>query len=324
MKISPADGWCLNFVVELDLHSAGTAGAFLRASNERRQVVAAFLSTRTMPSAPDETVELATFISRADHRQILRAAFGNPPAGLRRALARSGSRPHAKPFYQSLYRLFRSPEHARVPATIQRLDELDPTRLLIVEALPAPVCFPNLVKLVRSPKEASDVAELVELLIGNGIEATALYQALHRVTTADQLSELWDRWALKSVFPAHPIPPSPCYIPITTGEELRGVSLRYRNCVKRYLAQALDGESAFAEFHATDRCIVHLKLHEGSWTVEGVHAKDNEPMSPDLYSDALDHVAKYDILPRPRHNQSPGQWNVLRRLTRSAVLDWLE
>ena len=34
MKIRPVEGWALNYVVELDLHSPGTAGAFLRASNE--------------------------------------------------------------------------------------------------------------------------------------------------------------------------------------------------------------------------------------------------------------------------------------------------
>ncbi|MEG3153480.1 hypothetical protein [Sphingomonas sp. RB1R13] len=324
MKISPAEGWCLNFVVELDIHAPGTAGAFLRASNERRQVVAAYLSTRMGSTEPSESGELADLITRADHRALLRAAYGEPPAGLRTALARSGPRPHRKQFYWSLRRLLASPEDKQFAATIRQLDELDPSRLLIVETLPPAICTPNLVKLVRSPTVAADVAKLVELLIGNGINENALYHALHRVTTADQLSALWNRWSLKSVFPAHPIPSSKCYTPVTSGMELRGVSLRYRNCVKQYLAQALNSESAFAEFTAAGTCVVHIKQHEGQWSVEGVHAKENGPVAPQLYSAALDYLAGHGIRPRPRHFEAIGPWNVLRRLTRAHMWDWAD
>ena len=322
MKIKPAEGWALNYVVELDLHSPGTAGAFLRASNERRQVIAAFLSTRPCPTEPSEAIKLSDFISRADHREILVAAYGDPPSGLRGALARSGPCPHRKQFYRHLCRLLKSPGDARVTATIGQLDALDPWSLLIIEALPADICTANLVKLVKSPTVAADIAKLVDLLIGNGIEAKALHQALQRVTTAAQLSELWDRWSFKTVFPAHPIAQSNCYIPIMTGADLRAVALRHRNCVKGYLAQVLNGESAFAEFTASGTVVIHLKLHEGQWTVEGVHAKDNDPVAPELYAAALSYMASHGIRTRPRHNETNGPWTVLRRLTRPHIWDW--
>lgn len=323
MKIIPADGWCLNLIVELDIASPGTAGAFLRASAERRQVVAAFLSSSAHPPEGAEGRELATFITSADHCQLLHAAYGKLPTGLRGALARSGPRPHGKLFYPMLNRLLASPSDKRIVTTIQQLDKVDLPRLLIIDALPPAICTLNLVKLLQSPEVARDVRKLVDLMVENGIESSALYQALHRVTTADQLSDLWDRWSLKSNLPPHPIATSDRYAPITTGNELRGLALRYRNCVNRYLPQALDGESAFAEFTDAGACVIHLKRYEGEWMVEGVHTKDNEAVAPELYSTAMRYLSDHGIRARPRRYETIGEWNVLRRLTRTSAWEWV-
>src|SRR5690242_8061336 len=97
-SISPIAGWSLDYVVALDMHRPGTAGEFLRASPERRQVSAAFLSTRPVPCDPSEAREVASFIGRGGHREILTAAFGSVPDGLRGALARSGPQPQPRSF----------------------------------------------------------------------------------------------------------------------------------------------------------------------------------------------------------------------------------
>lgn len=324
MHISPIDGWCLNYIVALDVQRSGTAGIFLRASDERRQVIAAYLSTQTMPDDTIKAAELADFIASANHRNLLCAAYGEPPAGLRGALARSGSRPHVKDFYRRLVRLLTPPQDHRIIAIIRQLDTIDPMRLRIVERLPAAFCSVGLVDLMQSPAMATDVSKLLGLLVENGIEPKALSQALSRVKCPDQLSNLWQRWALKSAFPTHPVPASDRYRPVSNGYDLQAVALRYRNCMKRYLAQALDGDSAFAEFTDEVGCVVHLHRHEELWTVEGVHAKDNGSVPPSLYTAALNYLAEHDVRPRPRHDEAIGQWNVLRRLTRSNMFGWIE
>ncbi len=93
-NIKPIGGWSLDYIVALDLHRPGTAGDFLRASDERRQVIAALLSTKPIPSDPLEAADLAAFTSKGGHREMLTAACETLPAGLRGALARSG--PHSR------------------------------------------------------------------------------------------------------------------------------------------------------------------------------------------------------------------------------------
>ena len=149
---------------------------------------------------------------------------------------------------------------------------------------------------------------------------------VENLTTKKKLSQpcarQWERWAFKAQFPEHPIPQSPCYTPVRDGDELRKLSLRYRNCAKRYLAEALEGSSAFAEFtDAGSSVVVHLEKHDGTWFVEGLFAKDNGSIRLPLRMSAIDYLASKAIRPRPQLRDSPGEWDVLRRLTRTYFLD---
>ena len=71
--ISPVAGWSLNVIVELDRFRPGTAGAFLRSSDERRQVVSALLSVRSEPGDSTEAHDLAKFITAGSHDELLAA-----------------------------------------------------------------------------------------------------------------------------------------------------------------------------------------------------------------------------------------------------------
>jgi hypothetical protein len=87
--IAPLTGWALDSVAELDRHAPGFAGSYLRASDERRQVIAAYLAVAPIPFDDGHRARLsADFLGGADHRAILRAGFGSVPVGLRGALAR--------------------------------------------------------------------------------------------------------------------------------------------------------------------------------------------------------------------------------------------
>ena len=145
--ISPISGWSLDYIVALDAHRPGTAGAFLRASAERRQVVAALISTKPVPADPSDAIELATLMIAGGHRELLSAAFGTVPTGMRGALARTGSQPQPRSFYRTLQHLLSEPSKVHVASAIQQLDTLDLMRLRIAQTLPEDICTATLIKL---------------------------------------------------------------------------------------------------------------------------------------------------------------------------------
>lgn len=315
-NISPVAGWSLDYIFALDLNRPGTAGEFLRASPERRQVIAALLSMTPLPSEPGQAKELAKFTSGGGHREILTAAFGSVPSGLRGALARSGPQPQPRSFYRTLHHLLSEPSKANVGRAIQQLDSLDLMRLRIAQTLPADICTANLIKLVGSMRTASDVAKLIDLMAKGGIDRVALAQALGRVATDTQLSEFWDRWTQKLTFPQHPVPRTANYTPVTEGAALRQLALRYRNCARRYLAQVLDGNDAFAEFAVGgNRAVIHLHKHGEVWRLEGMFAKDNGRIEPTLRAAAVSFLTDQGVQTAQIVPEKGGEWAVLRRLS---------
>ena len=321
--ISPVTGWSLDYIAALDLHSPGAAGTFLRASAERRQVVAALLSTKPCPTDKSEAENLAEIVSRANHKVILEAAFGTVPPGMRGALARSGDQPHPRPFYRHLFQTLSASERTSIVVVIGQLESIDLMRLRVAQRLADDICTARLVALIGSVGMASDVDKLVNLMTSSGIDRVELAQALRRVGTAEELSELWWRWSLKLSFPLHPVPASECYIPVSNGVELRQLALKYRNCARRYVAQALEGQSAFAEFSASGkRCVVHLCREGDGWVLEGAFAKDNGMVAPELRSAAIRYLVDHEIGTRPKPRDPVGEWGVLRRLSHTHMFDF--
>lgn len=313
--IQPVTGWALNYIVALDVYAPGTAGEFLRASAERRQVIAALLSTKRLPHDRHDASKLAEFIGRADHRSILVEAFGSVPDGLRGALARSGSQPHRYGYYRPLFDVLS--RGGVVARTIRQLPAIDDDRLLIAKRLPEDICTVSLVQIVAGSKMASDISSLVSLLTSNGIDRLALAQALKRIDSPDQLAELWQRWSLKCEFPAQPVQRSEAYRPVSSGEELRDIALRYRNCALRYLHEALAGEVAFGEFLDRDiGVVVHLRLHHETWVVEGVFGKENGFVPATTKSAVTEFLAAQSAVTVTRDARGSNPWQVLHRLTR--------
>jgi hypothetical protein len=212
-----------------------------------------------------------------------------------------------------LFQLLSSNSHAAT--IIKRLDRIDLLRLRIAHRLPADICTPNLVSIVGTVRAATDVSKLVDLFSRNGIDRIALAEALRRVSSEEQLPSLWARWSQKLELPPHPIAASENYTPIKSGEELRQLALRYRNCARRYLAEAMHGESAFAEFeHAGKRGVVHLSKEGEQWKLAGLFGKDNTMLGPDIRSAVRDYLDMQGVS-LDEQRRELGEWSVLRRLT---------
>lgn len=321
--IDSVSGWSLDYIAALDANAPGAAGAFLRASAERRQVIAAFFSSKSLPASPRQAAEVAEFVSRANHRQILKTAFGTVPRGLRGALARSGPQPHPRSFYPILHDLLSAPEHVVAASVIRQLEHVEPKRVLIARRLPSDICTANLVKVIAHPRAAADVTKLVALFSSNGIDRCALAGAVRSVASAKQLSELWDRWSQKLTFPPHPVPETQHHVPITNGFELRRIALRYRNCVRHYLAKIMEKEVAFSQFRwGGDEAVIHLKRRERIWTLEGLFLKGNEPVSLSFRSAAEDYLQKSGVVISPNRRNAEGEWSVLSRLSGRLTFDF--
>ena len=314
--IAPLTGWALDSVAELDRHAPGFAGAYLRASDERRQVIAAYLAVAPIPFDDGHRARLsADFLGGADHRAILRAGFGSVPTGLRGALARSGPQPFDRRYYERLFKLLKRPPHRSIISTINQLPMLDHDRLRIAQRLPAQVCCANVVSVITSVREARDVAALIDLLIANGADADALFAAIRSVESARALAGVWQRWSRRMTFGDHPVPASTAYLPIVGAHDLRRLGLRFNNCAERYIVGCLDGLDAFAEFKSNGKAIVvHLRRKQKEWVVEGMFGKHNACPPPDVRSEAIDYLAQHGVSEKPLRETISGPWEVLNRL----------
>jgi hypothetical protein len=311
-------GWVLDHVADLDAHSPGFAGIFLRASSERRQVVSAFLAAKSHSLEVRRDRSLAQYLSLAGHTELLRSAFGAVPRGLRGALRRSGPQPHPRGYYLRLFQVFSCREHRRLASVVGQLPQLDMLRLRIAQQLPEVIRKPKLVMMVDTIPMASDVREMVRLLQVNGMDIESLAGAIDTLPDAARLPALWHRWCEKVPFSSTPIGVSDRYKPVQTGAELRQLAQKYRNCARRFLGQALDGHSAFAEFLGPEGgAVVHLEKFSDAWSLEGLYGRDNMLVSGELQAAAVRYLSERGIRTSERREALDGEWAVLRRLSRS-------
>lgn len=320
-KVEPVTGWMLDLAVALDVHAPGFAAAFLGASNEKRQVIAAFCARRGLSIM--EIADAAQLLRKGRHRTILSTGFGDVPQGFRGALGRSGAQPHDPRYYRTLHRMLTKPAHARIVPTINGLQRLDFQRLRILAILPQDLCSPSVVSAVHDSETAKSAIKVADLLVKHGVDRGELTSSIRAAKDGEQLAKLWKRWAVRCRLPDQPIAAMQGYRPIETAADLHRMARRYRNCGMHYLIEALDGHSAFAEFLATDDgpgMVAHIRRRNGLWEVEDLFRRNNARPSLEQRLKAYAFFASAGILQRERERTPEGPWSSLRRLTSS--LNW--
>lgn len=305
--------WVLTQIVELDEVRPGLAGQYLRASDERRHVIAAYFAGGATSSISRHRE--ANLLASGNHDDILSAAYGSVPNGFRATLARAGHRAHPRRFYIYLRALLGS-RHARdVLAVLAQQPTLDLVRLRVMRTLPVPIRTPRMVAIHRDITAARQTTNLFRLMVDNGVDAMALAQAIRQVQTPGELARCWRRWVEKLNFPEPPIPARSHYRPILTGGDLKATALVFRNCMRRFLSDALDGRDAFAVFSAPEQdIIVHLRRRDGLWSLEDCHARGNRPVLIGARKAATDFVRAHGIMEFERKRSSVGKWEPLREM----------
>jgi hypothetical protein len=316
--IEPLSGWLLSRIVQMDAASpkSGFAGFMLRASIERRQVVAAFLAATEPTNHANE--EVVYILMEGRHSAILRLAYGYVTAGFRSALARCGAQTHERAFYPRLWELLNSGSQHIVIA-IQRAPELDPDRLSIITSLPVDLCDSRINTKINDKAQAADIVLAVDLLERRGLDRADIIEALRRST---KLTDTIKRWSLRMPFPAGPIRACDGYRPITNGLDLAATARRYRNCSRRYFTSLLSAEHAFGEFrHDEQEVLISYDRSQGYWLVEGVYGYRNENLPASVSDAAYAFAARNGVMTRRMTDRSDNAMQALRRLSRYYA-DW--
>lgn len=316
ISIEPLSGWLLNRVALLDEVRPGFAGFMLRASVERRQVVAAFLAV--VNPADDMIEEAAHFLMECRHYSILHLAFKRVPVGFRGALARCGAAAHDREFYPRLWDLLANGPHHVITA-IKQTPKLCPDRLSIITSLPVDLCDSRISAKIKDKAQAVDIVLAVDLLERRGLDRAEIIEALRR---SIKLADTIKRWSLRMSFPAGPIRACDSYRPIVDGLDLAATAKRYRNCSRRYFTSLLSAEHAFGEFrHDDQNVLISYDRSQGYWLVEGVYAHRNGNVPSSVSDAAYAFAARHGVMTRRMADRSDNAMEALRRLSRHYA-DW--
>jgi hypothetical protein len=312
MNYNHLKGWLLTAAVDLDLQCPGVAGHILRASDERRQVIAAVLS-RIAPANYDHA--LGQSIQTDSHEELIHLAFGSVPHGYRRALGRVGVHIQPPRFYFYLWAIFSSSNRVEMARVVMRLKRVTWPRMRILRALPRDLRHPELVDAISDPQQARDLGLVVDILAKNGADRAEMSLVLNAVRTQEAISNFARRWSIKLTFPPHPVPASDFYIPVETGEQLQRSARRFRNCSRSHLARVLEGRSSFAELHIPQgAAVVHLIKNGDNWLLEDTYGPSNDKPADGVEEAAEKYLLKFGIgRSKPVIVDSP--WAALRRLT---------
>jgi hypothetical protein len=314
-SIKPFYGWVLERCVEIDNYHPGFAGHILRATVERRHVIAAYLSVPKPMWRADSDTELGEFLSRASHPEILKAAFGSAPKGFRAALGRGGSQPYPPRHYRYLHSLMSSRSRPTVQRILPRLLRVNPTRLRIIRILPHDLHFAPLVMALRSPNAARDLTDLVALLAEAGADRSVMVKSLATVTDMEGVRKFAKRWAFRIALPDHPVPAIDGYRPIVETADLLKMSIQFRNCARNYLANSLEGRSAFAVVSNGEvESVVHLVRQKDHWCIDDFYARENMPPDRSLVERWTKFLASHNITARQFRRDSTHRWGSLRRI----------
>ena len=302
MPTTPAlEGWMLDTIVAHDVYHPGFAGHYMRASDERRQIMAAFFAVASHNNAASNNS--ASFLTHASHQNILRCAFECVPPGLRGALGKSGSQPHEPAYYHDLCEALAF-GFRHVVTTIMHVTILNPERLAIIKALPLDLCDSRIVERIDSIKQARDLIAVVDFFEARAGNRARLITAL--LESRAPLETIIRRWSRQIEYVDHPIHECVGYRPIRTGLDLHEAARRYQNCGRNYSVASLVGENAFGEFVALDgrRVLLCFDRSEGEWALEGVYGRRNRPVADDLEAQARGFVRLQGIRDRWQSDRS--------------------
>lgn len=282
-------------------------GAFLALPAARRHAAAILLAR-----GERDLRDLVALVERRRDSQVAAQLVGpNAPGGLVKALARMGETLWRAEDYELFLKLFVGSSANRV---LRHMERIEPGRLELINELPERLREAQLVGHVTSVQAARDIGlalRLIEAMNGED-QRRRVEQSLLKSKSADSLFQKAAA-ALRAERFVGPSPPPalPAHFkPVHTMVDLERVALEFRNCLRDFTNDIVNGRMAVFVWCGQPTGVLALRWDPAGWRLGEAEAADNEELpEPALRGLVADLVAA-------GIRTGPSTWHLSNRLHR--------
>lgn len=286
-------GWATADLIHLDGLAPGLIGRVLTVSPRRRQAIFAVIADRSLSEPVDYATldtDLAAVLRTERASEILAYAFGAVPEGLMGALEKLDDGPMSSAVtYQNLRLAFADPANRTKADLLTRLATISERNLAVIDALDPQWRIETVVGRIGSAMAAHEFNRAMAFLKGVCTRATdeVLVRALTRLLADRSLSDVIIRYVRRADrFPDHPVKATADLRPLSSAEDFVVTGLRYRNCLRDRIEEALTGRAAFAEYRGEAILELRPLAGEFGWLLHEVHGARNDFVPWDVRRDA--------------------------------------
>lgn len=255
---------------------------------------------------------LRALLERRRDGDIASALCGSDvPGGLMKALGRAGETLWAAPDYERFLSLFAGANSGRV---MRHMERIEPGQLAVIAALPPRLREARVVANVRELQAARDLALAMRLVaringeaaadrLVQGALAAKSAQALFDRAAAALQPERFSRPAPPPVLPAH-------LAPVESAAELERVALDFRNCLRDFASDLVNGRMAVWVRRSAPQSVFALRWDPAGWRLAEAEAPANEELPEPVLIELVDLLAAHDV------RTGVSSWTLANRLRR--------
>lgn len=278
-------GWAAADLVRLDQLEPGVIARVLMAGPRLRHAIyLAVAGLGAIESGEREEIEpeLARAIRHQKPHAIITQTVGTPPDGLMGALDRLADGQMSSPSnYLNLFDIYAAPPRRATAALIGQLGAVTEKHLKVIDALDPAWRLPEVVIRLDSALAARDLNRslaMVQAVCSNASDEVVA-QSIRRLPPQRTLADLVERFLLRADrFPDHPVREDDEIRPLTNGRDFLATGLKYRNCLRERIEDALAGRAAYADFRG--EAIIEFQPLAGGfgWIMSDTHGPRNSPL----------------------------------------------
>ncbi|WP_419318412.1 hypothetical protein ACN2C7_16685 [Caulobacter sp. ErkDOM-E] len=288
-------GWATADLIHLDRLAPGLIGRVMTVSPRRRQAIFAVIASRAythIGQVDDATLdaELAHILRQERAAEILAYAFGAVPEGLMGTLEKFDVGPMpTSDAYEKLRLVFTDPANRAKADLLARVTTINEGKLAVIDALDPRWRIETVldrINLAMAARELNRAMAFVQAACSKATDET-LVRALSRLPAERSLADLVTRYLRRADrFPDQPVNATQELRPLIGAEDFLRTGLRYRNCLRDRIGDALTGRAAFIEFRGEAILELHPLAGGFGWLLEEVHVARNDFVPLDLRRDA--------------------------------------
>lgn len=257
-------------------------GEFLTASAAQRHALCLGLAKGAEPAAVRAALSLPL-------RRAVRALIPMAPDGLLRALPRLGETAWKADDYGVLLEQLALQDAGKI---LRHAEVIDADMVRTLAAYPGDLLRAGVTRLSLTPLQSGLMAEAWQVVRDRDgpDEARRVAERWGRLRSAKALFEAVADDLMKPM-PAAPFPDTPRLKALATKAAMRDAAARYSNCLRTRIRSAVEGWSAFYEWHGKSPAIVEIYCDSiFGWRLDEVKLKRNATMPAEDRGELLDEL----------------------------------